>query len=121
MSAYFGRAFQDMFQFNPPFVLPIFGPFFLIIAIILILKYIKNEFSLWFLTWYLVLLIFTYVYTVGVLLVTRVANIPLSVYERLVEGRDIFFFLQPQLIPFNSLTHILSIYGVGTIILILDL
>ncbi|WP_100407680.1 VanZ family protein [Bacillus solitudinis] len=117
MSSYFGRAFQDMFQFTPPFVLPIFGPIFLIIAIILILKYIKKEFSLMFLSWYLFLLMVTCVYAMGVLLVTRVADIPLSVYQNLLESRDIFYFSTPQLIPFNSLTHILNIYGVGTIIL----
>jgi glycopeptide antibiotics resistance protein len=53
----------------------------------------------------------------GVLLVTRVAEIPLSVYERLEEGRDVFYFSTPQLIPFYSVIHILNIHGVGTIII----
>jgi glycopeptide antibiotics resistance protein len=106
-----------MIQFSPPYVSPIFGTIFLIIAIILILKYKKNDFSLKYLILRLLLLSVSFIYTMGVLIITRIEAIPWSIYERILENRSILKFSTPQLIPFDSLIHILNIYGIGTIIL----
>ena len=53
----------------------------------------------------------------GVLIITRIEAIPWSIYERVLENKSIFKFSTPQLIPFDSIIHILNIYGIGTIIL----
>ncbi|OXT14908.1 hypothetical protein B9K06_23765 [Bacillus sp. OG2] len=48
-------------------------------------------------------------------LVTRVADIPYSLYERVTEYRPVFSFAEEevQLIPFRSIFHILNYYGMG--------
>ncbi|MEC3428522.1 hypothetical protein BK721_10645 [Bacillus thuringiensis serovar nigeriensis] len=117
MATYFTRTFSEMIQFSPPYVSPIVGTIFLIIAIILIWKYKKNEFSFKFLILRLLLVSVSFIYTMGVLIITRIEEIPWSIYERVLENKSILKFSTPQLIPFDSIIHILNIYGIGTIIL----
>lgn len=117
MATYFTRTFSEMIQFSPPYVSPIIGTIFLIIAIILIWKYKKNDLSLKFLILRLLLVSVSFIYTMGVLIITRIEAIPWSIYERVLENKSIFKFSTPQLIPFDSIIHILNIYGIGTIIL----
>ncbi|OUA58756.1 VanZ family protein [Bacillus thuringiensis] len=117
MATYFTRTFSEMIQFSPPYVSPIVGTIFLIIALILIWKYKKNEFSFKFLILRLLLVSVSFIYTIGVLIITRIEAIPWSIYERVLENKSILKFSTPQLIPFDSIIHILNIYGIGTIIL----
>ncbi|MED2802557.1 VanZ family protein [Bacillus thuringiensis] len=117
MATYFTRTFSEMIQFSPPYVSPIVGTIFLIIAVILIWKYKKNEFSFKFLILRLLLVSVSFIYTMGVLIITRIEAIPWSIYERVLENKSILKFSTPQLIPFDSIIHILNIYGIGTIIL----
>ncbi|MDA2175132.1 VanZ family protein [Bacillus cereus] len=117
MATYFTRTFSEMIQFSPPYVSPIVGTIFLIIALILIWKYKKNEFSFKFLILRLLLVSVSFIYTMGVLIITRIEAIPWSIYERVLENKSILKFSTPQLIPFDSIIHILNIYGIGTIIL----
>lgn len=117
MATYFTRTFSEMIQFSPPYVSPIIGTIFLIIAIILIWKYKKNDLSLKFLILRLLLVSVSFIYTMGVLIITRIEAIPWSIYERVLENKSIFKFSTPQLIPFDSIIRILNIYGIGTIIL----
>ncbi|HFU4567314.1 VanZ family protein [Bacillus cereus] len=117
MATYFTSTFSEMIQFSPPYVSPIVGTIFLIIALILIWKYKKNEFSFKFLILRLLLVSVSFIYTMGVLIITRIEAIPWSIYERVLENKSILKFSTPQLIPFDSIIHILNIYGIGTIIL----
>ncbi|MGD6900436.1 VanZ family protein [Bacillus infantis] len=114
MSAYFLRALNDIIQFQPPYVLAIFGPPFLIVAIVLIRKN-KNGLML-NLVWKMILLFVSFIYIMGVSLVTRVAVIPFSIYERFIENRPIFYLTESelQLVPFRSIIHIMSLHGFGT-------
>lgn len=82
MATYFTRTFSEMIQFSPPYVSPIIGTIFLIIAIILIWKYKKNDLSLKFLILRLLLVSVSFIYTMGVLIITRIEAIPWSIYER---------------------------------------
>ncbi|WP_368936478.1 VanZ family protein [Bacillus sp. SH8-8] len=117
MATYFTSTFSEMIQFSPPYVSPIVGTIFLIIALILIWKYKKNEFSFKFLILRLLLVSVSFIYTMGVLIITRIEAIPWSIYERVLENKSILKFSTPQLIPLDSIIHILNIYGIGTIIL----
>ncbi|WP_173927878.1 VanZ family protein [Bacillus thuringiensis] len=65
----------------------------------------------------LLLVSVSFIYTMGVLIITRIEAIPWSIYERVLENKSILKFSTPQLIPFDSIIHILNIYGIGTIIL----
>jgi glycopeptide antibiotics resistance protein len=113
MLPYFKNALNDMIYFRPPYVLAIFGPPFLIMAIILVWK--NKQEPVLKIGWKMALLFFSFIYLMGVSLVTRVADIPYSLYERLTENRPVFSFAEEevQLIPFRSIFQILSYYGMG--------
>lgn len=115
MLSYILRALTDMVQFKPPYVLPIFGPFFIIIMIVFIIKNRKTPFLKLLLN--LLLLSIIYIYIMGVLIITRIAEIPFSTYERVLDNRELFHSLEFQIIPFESIIHLLNYYGLGTQIL----
>ncbi|MGD6842186.1 VanZ family protein [Bacillus infantis] len=126
MLPYFKNALNDMIHFRPPYVMAIFGPPFLIMAMMLVWK--NKQDPVLKIIWKMALLFFSFIYLMGVSLVTRVADIPFSVYERVTENRAVFSFAEEevQLIPFRSIFHILSYYGmgvniVGNILLLLPL
>lgn len=58
-----------------------------------------------------------FTYFIDVLMVTRIAEIPLATYDRILDNRDFFYPLEFQIVPLESLIHIVNYYGIGTQVL----
>lgn len=111
MITYILRALTETFQLQPPYVIPIFGPF-IILFIIIIIRNKKTPFSNLLLN--IISFSMLFIYFMGVLMVTRIAEIPFATYERILDDRNILYPLEFQMVPFESLMHIVNFYGIGT-------
>lgn len=116
MMAYIIRAFLEMFSFNPPYIFPILCPILLVSIVFIFIKHKNSNASLYKLIEKLLLLFVTFIYIMGLMLVTRVAEIPYLIYEASQGLQPIDFFRSAQLIPFGTTIPILQ-YGMSTVFL----
>ncbi|MCA0987254.1 VanZ family protein [Guptibacillus algicola] len=99
------------------YVLPVFGPLFFIAVVLVLRRQRTKDSKNHRLLTEIAALVISFIYIMGILSITRLAVIPYTIIERVSENRSII--IQPgdiQIIPFDSITHILNFYGISTVI-----